>query len=136
MPMSTSRGRTSGSSPGPPRGGAGRGFSPCAYAWPGWAGAGKTEPAALETLAAYGPRYALVAAVAGMEFDAAARLRGVERLPGDASPAFGVPAQVTTADLEEPPEGEKERLLSLLGACWEVFDEVAAAAPEALRKGP
>src|SRR4030081_2618416 len=86
----------------------------CAYAWPGWARAGKTEPAALEALAAYGPRYALVAAAGGMEFDAAARLRVVERLPGDASTAFGVPAQVTTADLEEPPEGEKERLLSLL----------------------
>lgn len=38
--------------------------------WPGWCRAGKTEADALAALAAYGPRYAPVAAEAGFELEA------------------------------------------------------------------
>lgn len=110
----------------------------CTYAWPGWLRSGKTEAAALEALLAYAPRYAPVPAAAGIEFDLDSALssRVVERLAGDATTTFGAPSQIPPADLDETSEDERERLLSLLAACWEIFDQVAAASPESLRKGP
>jgi len=110
----------------------------CAYAWPGWVRSGKTEDAALEALVAYAPRYAPVPRVAGVEFSlkTALKPRVLERLAGDATTAFGAPSQIPAADLDEPAKEERERLLSLLIACWTVFDDVVAASPESLRKGP
>ena len=110
----------------------------CTYDWPGWVRPGKTEDAALEALTAYAPRYAPIPAAAGIEFDPASAqgIQVVERLPGDATTAFGAPGKIPPGDLEEPSEAQKERLLSLLTACWEVFDQVAATSPESLRKGP
>src|SRR5829696_7512094 len=83
--------------------------------WPGWCRAGKDEEAALTALADYAPRYAVVAAEAGLDLPAtvAEHLDVVERLPGDATTEFGAP-----------------------GAVWAVFDRVAAAAPATLAKGP
>src|SRR4051812_15727641 len=40
----------------------------CALAWPGWCRSGKTEDAALTTLASYAGRYAIVAREAGIAF--------------------------------------------------------------------
>ena len=79
-----------------------------AYDWPGWCRSGKTEDAALETLAAYASRYAAVAKAAGIKFDPALgkELRVLERVPGDATTAFGAPSVVTSRDLEEPSKGE------------------------------
>lgn len=110
----------------------------CTYAWPGWVRAGTTEDAALQALVTYAPRYAPVPRAAGIEFDLdlAMSPRVVERLPGDATTAFGAPSQIPPADLVEPSEAEGERLLTLLEASWEVLDRVAAASPESLRKGP
>ena len=110
----------------------------CSYAWPGWTRSAKTEDAALQVLIDYAPRYAPVPKAAGIEFDldSAVSPRIVERLPGDATTTFGAPSQSPSTDLDEPTEAEKERLLSLLAACWEIFDKVAAASPESLRKGP
>lgn len=108
----------------------------CSYRWPGWARPGKTEESALEALVAYASRYAPVPAAAGIEFDSSVTPRVLERLPGDATTAFGAPGQIPGADLEEPSETEKERLVALLAASWEFLDRVAAASPESLRKGP
>jgi hypothetical protein len=108
----------------------------CSYAWPGWTRSGKSDDAALQALVDYAPRYAPVPAAAGIEFESALHLRVLERLPGDATTAFGAPSRIPDADMEEPSDAQKEHLLSLLGACWEVFDQVAAASLESLRKGP
>ncbi|GAC1574228.1 MAG: hypothetical protein NVS3B24_01120 [Candidatus Dormibacteria bacterium] len=110
----------------------------CSYAWPGWVRPGKTEAAALTSLVEYCPRYAAVPALAGIEFDLAPSTipTVVERLPGDATTAFGAPSRIPTADLQGPGGNERERLLALLAGCWKLFDEVVAGSPEALRKGP
>ena len=110
----------------------------CSYTWPGWVRSGKTEDGALEALVAYAPRYAAVPAAAGIDFDLRLEVnpRVVERLPGDATTAYGAPSQIPSADLEHPSEAEQDRLLSLLESCWQVFDEVVAVSPEGLRKGP
>jgi hypothetical protein len=110
----------------------------CTYTWPGWVRSAKTEGAALQELVAYAPRYAPVPLAAGIEFDLDSALspRVIERLPGDATTAYGAPSKVAPEDLEEPSAIEQERLVSLLSACWEFFDHVVAHSPESLRKGP
>jgi len=55
-----------------------------AFDWPGWDRSGKSEEEALKVLAAYRPRYAKVAKLAGLadEFRAAGEMVVVERLEG------------------------------------------------------
>jgi hypothetical protein len=108
----------------------------CAYDWPGWCRAGKTEADALEALGTYAPRYAAVAATAGLAFDASATLEVVDRVEGNATTAFGAPGTIAPRDVEGSPAEARERALLLLQACWRVFDEVVAASPAELRKGP
>jgi hypothetical protein len=110
----------------------------CALDWPGWARAGKDEALALAALAAYAPRYAAVAEQAGIAFPdrVGEHLEVVERLPGDASTEFGVPAAVADADAERTTRAQAERLAALVQASWTVFDRVRAGAPASLRKGP
>ncbi len=105
--------------------------------WPGWARAGKTEDAAVEAFLGAARRYAPVAARAGypVELDEIT-IDVVERLPGDTNTEFGVPRQIGPSDAEPTDEAEAARLGALVKASWEVFDEVAATAPEELRKGP
>ena len=103
--------------------------------WPGWCRAGRDEAGAIEALGAYAPRYAVVARTAGVPFTAG-DTAVVERMPGNATTAFGAPAIV--ADIEREALGDRDaaRLTRLLAAAWTVFDEVVAAAPPSLRKGP
>lgn len=110
----------------------------CALNWPGWCRSGKNEAQALEALAAAAPRYAVVAAAAGLPFPTRAgnAFDVVERLPGSAGTDFGVPGEIASLDTEPLPAQEAERLARLVGASWRVFDQVAAAAPAQLRKGP
>ena len=109
----------------------------CAYDWPGWCRSGKDEAAALAALAAYAPRYAAVAKKARLPFDEKARaLRVVERIKGSASTEFGVPGEVAKRDTTPVTATEGRRLASVLQAAWAVYDDVVAAAPAALRKGP
>ena len=56
-----------------------------AFDWPGWDRSAKTEEGALQVLDAYRPRYAKVAALAGLadEFGAAGELAVVERVEGN-----------------------------------------------------
>jgi hypothetical protein len=110
----------------------------CALDWPGWCRSGRSEELALEALASYAPRYAIVAKEAGMTFpsDVAEEFDVVERLPGSASTDFGVPEQFATADAEPLTLDTAQALTALLSAAWAVFDRVAATSPAELRKGP
>jgi hypothetical protein len=107
--------------------------------WPGWGRSAKTEDAAMEVLEAYRPRYAAVAARAGLadEFATAGALEVVERLPGTGmSEFYGVSGQTAQPDLERMTAAECERRIAILRACWATFDEVAARVSTELRPGP
>jgi hypothetical protein len=107
--------------------------------WPGWGRSAKLEDPAMALLDEYRPRYALVAARAGLgaEFDAAGELEIVERLPGTGmSEFYGVSGQKLDSDLEPMTEAECERRIAILRACWATFDDVAARVSPDLRPGP
>jgi hypothetical protein len=110
----------------------------CAVDWPGWCRAGRTEEQALEALAAYASRYAVVAKQAGLKFPASAAtdFDVVERVQGSGSTDFGVPGTVISRDRAPLAKPEAERLAKLVEACWTIFDRVVAGAPAELRKGP
>jgi len=108
----------------------------CSLDWPGWCRAGKDEDRALEALAAYRPRYAVVAEEAGVAFRAGTRFELVERLPGSATTDFGAPDAVASADATPLSKKQAERLAALVAASWVVLDRVADGAPATLRKGP
>ncbi|HEY0409337.1 MAG TPA: hypothetical protein VGE42_03625, partial [Candidatus Dormibacteraeota bacterium] len=107
--------------------------------WPGWSRVARGGPdAALETLAAYAPRYRRIAQRAGIALppNAAEALAVVETVPGTAITDFGVPCAVTAADQRPLDAAGAARLVALLEAGWEELDAVAAGAPAQLRKGP
>src|SRR6266852_3775860 len=95
-------------------------------------------PSALAALAAYAPRYAAVAKHARVPFapQADSTLRVVERIAGSASTDFGVPGEIAKRDTIPLAAAEGKRLASLVEAAWLVYDQVVAAAPAELRKGP
>jgi hypothetical protein len=105
--------------------------------WPGLSRGGRDEAAAVENLFAHLERYAPVARAAGhplpgVDLD----LDVVERIDGDAGTAFGMPSVVADADRVPTDEAEAARLAALVGAAFDAFDRIAAAAPPELRKGP
>lgn len=105
--------------------------------WPGWSRSGKTEELALEALATYGDRYAVVARQAGVAFKPpTAALEVAERVDGGGGTAFGVPSVITELDRRPATTAEAKRLAGLVEAGWAVFDRVVAGAPAELRKGP
>ncbi len=110
----------------------------CAVDWPGWCRSGKTEDVALEALAAYGARYAVVPAEAGVRFAKTAKSSfvAVERVEGSSTTDFGAPGAVPRLDEEPLTAGEAARAAKLLDASWAVFDRVVKNAPASLRKGP
>jgi len=110
----------------------------CALDWPGWCRSGKTEDLALEALAAYVPRYAVVAKQAGLDFpDAVAdHFDVVEHVPGSANTNFGALGTPAARDREPLSAAEAKRMVALMRASWTIFDQVVAAAPAELRKGP
>lgn len=110
-----------------------------ALAWPGWSRSGRSEDAALEALAAYAPRFAPVAARAGLTVPVVAgpaAFAVVERVTGNASTEFGVPGLAAAADREPLDAAAADRLARLVAAAWADFDGIVAAAPAELRKGP
>lgn len=109
-----------------------------AFDWPGWCRSGKDEELALEALATYVPRYAVVAERAGLRFPKSVGdvFDVRERLPGSASTEFGVPGAVGDSDTAQVLAADAARIAKLLTAAWAVLDEVAAGAPAELRKGP
>lgn len=110
----------------------------CSLDWPGWCRSGKTAESALETLAAYVPRYAAVARLAGADFPASAAdsFDVVERVPGSATTDFGAPGAIAAADSKGLTGDQASRLTALVRASWAYFDRVVAGAPAELRKGP
>ncbi|WP_214416253.1 hypothetical protein [Sphaerisporangium fuscum] len=107
----------------------------CSLDWPGWCRVGKGEEGALERLEEYAPRYRVIAGRAGLPFEPGAPVV-VERVPGDAMTDFGAPFAVPGLDARPVDAPVAERDTALVRAAWEVFDEVAAASPAELRKGP
>lgn len=107
--------------------------------WPGWCRSGRDESSAIESLAAYGPRYerALRGARLAFRLPASASFDVVERLKGDATTDFGAPARAPSVDAGPVDDAELRRFGSLLKACWRTFDaSTQEAEGKELRKGP
>jgi hypothetical protein len=104
--------------------------------FPGWSRSGKNEVAALEALAAYAPRYARVAKLAGVEFPKEPTFNVVERLNGNATTDFGAPAIPAKNESRPKSAPETRRMVELLEASWKYLDQVRARVPQELRKGP
>lgn len=107
----------------------------CALEWPGWCRSGRDAESALAALTAYAARYAPVAERAGLPFESG-DLRVVERVRGGSTTDFGAPEQPAAADARPRDEHTARRQAALLRAAWDLFDDVAAASPAELRKGP
>jgi hypothetical protein len=106
--------------------------------WAGWSRAARHEEDALETLAAYAPRYAAVAARAGLAFPStiADTIEVVEHLTGDATTNFGAPSIAAEAERTKVTAARARRLSTLVSAAWGVLDDIATVTPPRLRKGP
>ncbi len=107
--------------------------------WPGWSRSGKTEELALDALAAYAARYAVIVDAEERAFASdigVGDLDVVERLAGSAGTDYGVPSRPTEHDARPTDAAAASRLAGLVGAAWSAFDRTAADAPEELRKGP
>ena len=107
--------------------------------WPGLERGGKTAESAVETLRAYLPRYAGVAASAGMEkeFAASTKLDVVERYPGIGSTDFwGISFGFSGLDRKKVTAKELDREITLMQACWAYFDDVRNRVSAEMRKGP
>jgi hypothetical protein len=114
-----------------------------ALGWPGWCRPGRDEGTALEALASYAGRYAPVAGRAAVAFPSTVAFDVVERMPGGPATAFAAPEcrrpfpQITAeAEKATVTPAAARRLASLVSAAWAAFDEIAAASPAELRKGP
>ena len=110
-----------------------------AFDWPGLGRYARTEAEALTVLAAYRPRYAKIAALAGLseEFAATGDLEVVERLDGiGMTDMYGVSMKSAKPEYDQISDAECERKIALLRASWAYFDDVAARVSDELRKGP
>lgn len=109
--------------------------------WPGLERGAKTEEAAIERLQAYLPRYAAVAALAGMGTEFAAITNAaadvIERYPGTSSTDFwGISFAFSGSDTRAMSSEELERELTLMQAGWAYFDDVRSRVSAEMRKGP
>lgn len=107
--------------------------------WPGLERGAKTEDAALERLQAYLPRYARVAALAGMgkAFEAQSTVAVVEHYPGVGSTDFwGISFAFSSSDMEAMTDEALDRELRLMQAAWVYFDEVRRRVSAEMQKGP
>lgn len=103
--------------------------------YPGWARSAKTAEAAIESLLAYGPRYA--AAVPSAIIKNVEPYHIVERLEGNASTDFGGPGVISQADEKPVTEAELDYLTRVLNDCWIAFDQALKRSEGyELRKGP
>src|SRR5260370_21890205 len=106
---------------------------------PGWDRSGNSEEEGLPALAAYRPRYAKVAELAGLarEFRAAGEMAVVERLEGTGMTDFyGLSARSAGPEYAPMSAAACERKIALLRASWTYFDDVASRVSAELRKGP
>ncbi len=107
----------------------------CSLEWPGWCRSGKTEVEAVQALIDSAPRYRGIAQRAELDFEPGDPVV-VERVSGDTTTNFGAPSIITDADTRPVDTATAERGVALLRASWAVMDEVIAASPIELRKGP
>ncbi len=109
--------------------------------WPGWSRSARSrggDEGALEALATYADRYAVVAQVAGLPFAVtpSPMVEVVERLPGDMTTDFGAPSMIASVEQEPQAATELARHAALLTAAWQMLAQVVALTPDSLRKGP
>ena len=110
-----------------------------AFDWPGWDRSARSEEEALRVLAAYRPRYAKIAKLAGFadEFRRAGDMTVVERLEGTGMTDFyGLSARSAAPEYAPMSAAACERKIALLRASWTYFDDVASRVSAELRKGP
>ena len=103
--------------------------------WPGWCRIRTREEEAVQALIDYEARYWRIAQRAGLSF-APDDLVVVERLPGDANTAWGVPSVLASAETRPIDAATAQRNVLLLCAAWDILEEVVAASKAQLRKGP
>jgi hypothetical protein len=103
--------------------------------WPGWCRIRMREEEAVQALIDYEARYRLIAQRAGLSF-APDDLVVVERLPGDANTAWGVPSVLASAETGPIDVATAQRNVLLLRTAWDILEEVVAASKAQLRKGP
>src|ERR1700691_4150320 len=111
----------------------------CAFDWPGWDRSARIGGDALAVLAAYRPRYARVAGLAGLsaEFEATGELKVVEQVEGiGMTDYYGLSGRAATPEKAPLTDAECERKIALLRASWNTFDDFAARVSAGLRKGP
>jgi hypothetical protein len=111
----------------------------CAFDWPGWDRSARIGRDVLAVLAAYRPRYARVAELAGFgaEFAATGELEVVEQLDGIGMTDYhGVSGRAAAGEHDPMTDAECERKIALLRASWTTFDDMAARVSAELRKGP
>ena len=107
--------------------------------WPGWSRGARSAELALDTLESYRGRYRPVAVLAGLdrEYDDAGELEVVEDRVGTGMTDFyGISFSPSSREQGPMTEPDLERAITLLRACWALFDDVAAHVSEELRKGP
>ncbi|MGZ6267419.1 MAG: hypothetical protein ACXWNR_02505 [Candidatus Limnocylindrales bacterium] len=107
--------------------------------WPGWSRGARTADEALATLESYRERYRPVASGAGLgaEFEAAGPIEVVEDRVGNSSTDFwGISFSPSSLEHGVLGQEELERRITLLRACWALFDGVAARVSPEMRKGP
>lgn len=111
----------------------------CAFDWPGWDRSARIGEDVLAVLAAYRPRYAKVAELAGFgaEFRATGDFKVVERLEGIGMTDFyGLSGRPAAPEKQPMTEAECKRKIALLRASWKTFDDTAARVSSELKKGP
>jgi len=108
-----------------------------AAGWPGWCRSGKDEQAALSALAAYVPRYTVVAKLAKVPFiKGEPSFKVVERIKGNATTDYGAPGVQAKDESKPLTPKQATQMRDLLEASWDYLDKVVAKAPASLRKGP
>ena len=103
--------------------------------WPGWCRIRRSEEEAVQALIDTEARYRVIAQRAWLEF-APGDLVVVERVPGDANTAWGVPSVLASTETRPIDAVTAQRNVALLCASWDMLEEVVAASSAHLRKGP
>ena len=89
----------------------------------------------MKALIDYEDRYKLIAQRAGLDF-APGNLVIVEHLEGNSNTAWGVPSVMAPAESRPIDAATAQCYVAILRASWDMLDEVVAASPQELRKGP
>jgi len=107
--------------------------------WPGLERGAKTNEEAIERLRSYISRYSQVAKLAGMaaQFEPIKNLKVIEEYPGTGSTDFwGISFAFSSVDKQRMSTEELERELTLMQACWALFDTVRGQVSAEMQKGP